>query len=447
MNNQLTTVPTTTITPRALRKIANELIDVHAGKPSTTTGIDYASIGAIAGIREMCEATMDAVRAKDPTRVSQGGDIVLSGIPWSTVRLGEQKAGTIMDIGTGIVYDLILLPGESEDLTWAQAKALVTESGGDLPSGAEMLMLERLLGAAAFKSDAYWTIETVRFEGDDQDSIQYFSDGCFDFTEPNDQMSVLGVRRVMVDDGIGSNTSNNSSSSQLSGNSEELANKQLFENIEELQPSGNSRELTVKLPTALWHVVHAACAILESENVPAHFEAAGALRTAMSDFEEVIAIPTPGSGPDLSDRPDLQAMRAALFEKVEPVTMEAITAVLDELNGIMDADDEGDTIKTLAPVIKVINGLILIADPEKLTGQPVETNTEAATISQQLHDSMRLDPALLQPKVSIQEVAELLGQLDEICDKDVEDDLTALRRLALHVIGGLLAHAGAEVLA
>lgn len=256
----MTIVPTTAITPRALRKFANELIDAHAGKPSTTDGIDHGIIGAIAGIREMCEATMDAVRAKDPTRVGQGGDLVLSGIPWPTVRLGEQKAGTILDIGTGINYDRTLMPGQSEDVTWAQAKTIVAAAGGDLPSGAEMLMLERLLGSAAFKSDAYWTIETVRFEDDAHESIQYFFDGCFDLTEPNDQMNVLGVRRVMVDDGIRGDTGPDSRA--------------------------------------------------------------------------------PAAGPDISDRPDLQAMRAALFEKVEPVTMEAIAAVLDDLNGIMDADDE-----------------------------------------------------------------------------------------------------------
>lgn len=296
MNSQMTTVPTASITPRALRKIANELIDAHAGKPPTTDGIDHGIMGAIAGIREMCEATMDAVRAKHPTRVGQGGNLVLSGIPWSTVRLGEQKAGTILDIGTGIVYDLILLPGKSEGLTWAQAKAIVTAAGGDLPSGAEMMMLERLLGAAAFKSDAYWTIETVRFEGDAEDSIQYFTDGYFDFTVPSDEMSVLGVRRVMVDDGIDSNTSNSSSSSHPSGNPGELA-----------------------------------------------------------------------PGPDLSDRPDLQRMRADLLKPVPPLTGQAIVSVLDELNDIKDADDDAQLAADVCTrVIDVINGLMLIADTERL---------------------------------------------------------------------------------
>ncbi|MDQ2822065.1 MAG: hypothetical protein M3Y65_16995 [Pseudomonadota bacterium] len=289
MNSQMTTVPTMTITPRVLRKIANELIDVHAGKPSTAAEIDYASIGAIAGIREMCEATMEAVRAKDPTRVSQGGDLVLSGIPWSTARLGEQKAGTILDIGTGIVYDLMLLPGVSEDVTWAQAKAQVTASGGDLPSGAEMLMLERLLGAAAFKSDAYWTIETVRFEGDDHDSIQYFSDGCFDFTEPNDQMSVRGVRRVMVGDAADSN------------------------------PGADTGAPAAHPP-----------------------------------------------GPDLSDRPDLEALRAEVYKPADPTTIQAIAELYDDLHGIIDADDEGNAAEVCQSVIKVIDGLMIIVDMKKL---------------------------------------------------------------------------------
>lgn len=301
MNNQTTTAPVAAITSRSLFKIANGLIDEVAGKTSANDTERYLHIGAISGIRDMCAAAMDAIPKAPPQLCHQPGDLALSGIPWSTVRLGEQKAGTILDIGTGIVYDLMLLPGESEDLTWAQAKATVSASGGDLPSSAEMLMLERLLGAAAFKSDAYWTIETVRFEGDAQDSIQYFADGCFDFTEANDQMSVRGVRRVMVDDGINSNTSNSSSSSQPSGNTGELA-----------------------------------------------------------------------PGPDLSDLPDLQALRASLFQPVPPVTMEAITGVLDELNGIKEADDDAQLATGVCNrVIDLINGLMLIADPEKLSGVAV----------------------------------------------------------------------------
>lgn len=290
MNNQLTTAATRAITPRTLRKIANELIDAHAGKPSTTDGVDHGGIGAIAGIREMCEATMHAVRAKDPTRVSQGGDIVLSGIPWSTMRLGEQKAGTILDIGTGITYDLMLLPGESKDVTWAQAKSIVVAAGGDLPSGAEMLMLEHLLGAAAFKSDAYWTIETVRFDGDAEDSIQYFTDGYFDFTVPTDQMSVCGVRRVMVGDAADS------------------------------KPCADT-------------------------GAPA----------------------APAAGRDLSDRPDLQQMRADLLKPVPPLTGQAIVSVLDELNDIKDADDDAlMAAEVCNRAIDVINGLMLIVDQEQI---------------------------------------------------------------------------------
>lgn len=293
MKNQLTTAATRAITHRTLRKIANELIDAHAGKPSTTDGVDHGVIGAIAGIREMCEATMDAVRAKDPTHVSQGGDIVLSGIPWSMMRLGEQKAGTILDIGTGITYDLILLPGESEDVTWAQAKSIVVAAGGDLPSGAEMLMLERLLGAATFKSDAYWTIETVRFEGDAEDSIQYFTDGYFDFTVPTDQMSVRGVRRVMVGDAADSKP----------------------------------------------------CADTGAPAAPA----------------------APAAGPDLSDRPDLQQMRADLLKPVPPLTGQAIVSVLEELNDIKDADDDAQMAAEVCKrAIDVINGLMLIVDQEQI---------------------------------------------------------------------------------
>ncbi len=439
MNNVSTSRLDSKITARALVKIANALIDDVAGKNPTSENERYLHIGAISGIRDMCAASLDAIPKAPPQRSHQPGDLALSSIPWSTARLGEQKAGTILDVGTGITYDLMLLPGESEDVTWTQAKAIAAAAGGDLPSTAEMLMLERLLGAAAFKSDAYWTIETARFDGDTEDSIQYFTDGVFDFTVPSDQMSMRGVRRVMVDDGTDSNDSNNSSTSQ---------------------PFEKPGESTVKLPAELWHVVHAACAILESENVPAHFEAAGALRTAMSDFEEVIAIPTPAAGPDLSDRPDLQALRAALFEKVEPVTMEGIAAVLDELNGIMDADDEGDTIKTLAPVIKVINGLILIADMEKLTGGAVEINastlpSSSATLTPALQQlRAELDPEIQQMypdllttegvKPTREDVLDVIVKLQAIT---IIDGVRNVSEFAMEVISGLVAMIDVERLA
>jgi hypothetical protein len=290
INNETTFQPAPAITPRALRKIANDLIDEVAGQQSANENERHLHIGAISGIRDMCTAAMEALPKTPLQRAHQPGGLALSDIPWSTVRLGEQKAGTILDVDTGIIYDLMLLPGETEDVTWAQAKVIATSAGGDLPSAAEMLMLESLLGAAAFKSDAYWTIQTARFEGDAQDSIQYFTDRCFDFTEPNDQMSVRGVRRVMVG--------------------------------------------------------HAA------DDKPC---------------ADTTAPAAPSAGPDLSDRPDLQQMRAALLKPVPPLTGQAIVSVLDELSGIRDADDDAQLAADVCTrVIDVINGLMLIVDPEQI---------------------------------------------------------------------------------
>jgi hypothetical protein len=379
------------VTALDLVNIASVLIDQQDVNDSTDPSTRLFRTGAKAGIVSMCRAATSAINAfgalsltqqAGPAPADQHGDaqsnqgvapqsggpdqhsgasqptgIIFSNRPHSSKILGEHCAGRIVDITTGVVYEVMVMPGELTCATWDEAKRTIQAAGGDLPTPVEMSMLAKLLGRIAFQ-ESYWVNEKVKFDGDAKESISYFSDGIFDFSDAKDRMSARGVRRVCIGDAADANL-------------DEVDDNTVIVPAP-AQTSGNSGQSTVKLPDQLWQAVHAECAILESENVPAHFEAAGALRTSMSAFEEVIAIPTRGSGPDLSDRPDLQAMRAALFEDVEPVTMEAIAAVLDELNGIMDADDEGDTIQTLAPVIKVINGLMLIADPEKLVGAAVQ---------------------------------------------------------------------------
>lgn len=376
--------------------------------------------------------------------IVQNPTIILSDRLHSNPIMGEKRAGTVVDIRSGVVYDVMVMPGELENVTWAEAKASITAAGGDLPTPVEMLLLNGLLGRVAFQ-DSYWVDEKVKFDGDAEDSISYFSDGIFDFSDANDRMSARGVRRVCIGDAADENLV------EVDDNTVIVPAP--------AQPSGISGESTVKLPDQLWQAVHAACAILESENVPAHFEAAGALRTSMSDFEEVIAIPTPGSGPDLSDRPDLQAMRAALFEKVEPVTLEAIATVLDELNGIMDADDEGDTIQTLAPVIKVINGLMLIADVEKLTGGAIKPDnaTVGATLGtptsglQQLRE--QLDPDLQRMYPDLLTTEGVKPTRDDVLDVMVKLQAMipavgpAAPEFGMEVISGLVAMIDVERLA
>jgi hypothetical protein len=130
--------------------------------------------------------------------VARKTGLVFSELPWSTVRIGERLAGTILDEASGVIYDLMLIPGEMDEVTWDKAKAIALATGGDLPTREEMAILHANL-ELQFGEKTYWTNEVVQFEGITGESCSYFSfdlGDCFDFTNKDDSMWALGVRRV-----------------------------------------------------------------------------------------------------------------------------------------------------------------------------------------------------------------------------------------------------------
>lgn len=282
------------ITAGGLVKIAHDLIDSQHGGNNISKNQEWMRAGFKTGVTTMCMSVIEALPEwqadyQRPTLAHRNHGLMLSDVSWPTMRVGERKAGTVLDIETGVVYDLMLMPGELEDVTREQALAILNAAGGDLPSQCEMLMLEKLLGTATFETDAYWTKEKVKFEGDEHESHSCYVAGYFDFTEPYDEMRARGVRRVSV---------------------------------------GDASDLDLRADTSSTPV-----------------------------------------GPDLSDRPDLQHMRADLLMPVPPLTLQGIVSVLEELDGIKDADDDAQLAAGVCTrVVDVINGLMLIADPDKLAG-------------------------------------------------------------------------------
>lgn len=301
--------------------------------------------GAKAGIRAMCKSVTSAINAfgaqslvqqagpapadqhcdaqsnQAVTHQSGGPDqhfttsqqatLILSDRQHASLILGEKRAGSIIDIATGIIYDVMLMPGELSCVTWSEAKAEIMAAGGDLPTRDEMLLLNKLLGSLAFRDDQYWTDEKVTFIGEPGEAISYFSDGYFEITNADDRMHARGVRRISVGD---------------------VAD-------EGSDPIDDSY-VVVPAPTI-------------SAKAATHVRQSKCMASA--------------SGPDLSDRPDLQQMRADLLKPVPPLTCQAIVSVLNELNGIKDADDDAQLAAAVCTrVIDVINGLMIIVDPEQL---------------------------------------------------------------------------------
>lgn len=70
-----------------------------------------------------------------------------------------------------------------------------------------------------------------------------------------------------------------------------------------------------------------------------------------------------GSGPDLSDMPEMQQLRAALLKPVPPVTARDIVEVLEQLDALATAGGQKNVCEF---AIDVINGLMLIVDVEKI---------------------------------------------------------------------------------
>lgn len=223
-------------------------------------------------------------------------------------------------------------------------------------------------------------------------------------------------------------------------------------------PTGGSALLTRGKLGALELAQHRACELLEATGEHKQVEAAGALRSAMNDMWEAVdeqlainALPL-----ELADWMKTPAglLRVLVGELRNARTEEsgkyndAVEDCIVALVGTISAGAGGEVRAPAAQKAACMKFLATLNEVDaKHLGSKSLANVRPSAGTSGSGPDLSDRPDLLQPKVSIEEVAELLGQLDELCDKDAEDELTALRRRALHVIGGLLAHAGAGVLA
>lgn len=122
--------------------------------------------------------------------------------PAPDLRPGELAAGLILDVDTGNIHHLVLMPGELINVTWGQAKAIFEAAGGDLPDTCEMTLLNSNLLEEFDIEEQYWTNEVGRMQGDVADTVMYHSfgpSGYFEFTGKDDSMRARGVRRLPVE--------------------------------------------------------------------------------------------------------------------------------------------------------------------------------------------------------------------------------------------------------
>jgi len=349
LNNEMNAKSTAAITATDLVKMARALVDAQNIGDSNDSPVgnnvgknqQWFRAGFKTGITTMCMAAMNAIptvrgEAEPPYPVHGNDHLILSDIPWNVTRDGERKAGTLIDIESDVIYDLMLIPGELADVTWDEAKSSLTAAGGDLPSHYEMQALAKYLGTAAFENDAYWTNVKIKFDGDIEESVSYYLDGSSDFTELNDQMHARGVRRVAVD----------------------------------CAPTGGERGQFAALDASARQAADAAMAqAAVLQKLDGYMAASGYDddHPWRREIAKVVPMrPAPasrGHGPDLSDLPEMQQLRAALLKPVPPVTARDVVEVLEQLDALATAGDQKNVCEF---AIDVINGLMLSVDVERL---------------------------------------------------------------------------------
>jgi len=107
---------------------------------------------------------------------------------------GERIAGPILSEDGALSHYLILLPGEAESVTWAQALEWAEQHGGELPSRREQsLLFTNLQGE--FEAAWYWSGEEAETSG--WAWFQHFSLGYQNLNLQITQLRARAVRRFI----------------------------------------------------------------------------------------------------------------------------------------------------------------------------------------------------------------------------------------------------------
>ncbi len=111
---------------------------------------------------------------------------------------GEHYAGLILDEEGNPSHHLILLAGETEDISWPNAQDWAAEQGGELPTRREQALLYANL-PSQFQKTWYWSCEQHK-EDSSHAWSQYFLHGYQGNNNTTSaELRARAVRRLIID--------------------------------------------------------------------------------------------------------------------------------------------------------------------------------------------------------------------------------------------------------
>ena len=111
-------------------------------------------------------------------------------------REGEIYAGLVLGKNGEPDYHLFLLPGQANDVTWADAGKWAEKAGGALPDRRESRLLMANLGEL-FEQRYYWTSEQ-RAGDSDYAWVQLFNGGYQGYNRKSGKCRARAVRRLVL---------------------------------------------------------------------------------------------------------------------------------------------------------------------------------------------------------------------------------------------------------
>jgi hypothetical protein len=112
------------------------------------------------------------------------------------LRPGEHYAGVILNEDGAPAHHVILLPGEADEVNWADAKTFAVNAGGELPTRREQALLYANL-KAQFESAWYWSSEQ-HASSDDYAWFQNFFNGNQYNDNKSARLRARAVRRLTI---------------------------------------------------------------------------------------------------------------------------------------------------------------------------------------------------------------------------------------------------------
>ena len=162
---------------------------------------EYGGIEVRVGEADLARIFLDQIRsAADFNSITAAELLAPRPIDLITLpAIGEEWNGGLyagITVHDNKPHALVLLPGESERVTWKDAGAWADEAAGWLPSRFDMLVLFQNL-KKEFREEWYWTSE-VHTGYADFAWMQYFGYGFQDYDRKDNEYRARAVRRVAL---------------------------------------------------------------------------------------------------------------------------------------------------------------------------------------------------------------------------------------------------------